>query len=57
LTLVQGTLDVRVRGNTLVPATLFGRFAILCAILRQLHLVLHIALFTAELSNLRPTTF
>jgi alpha-1,3/alpha-1,6-mannosyltransferase len=48
---------VRVRGNTLVPATLFGRFAILCAILRQLHLVLHIALFTAELSNLRPTAF
>jgi alpha-1,3/alpha-1,6-mannosyltransferase len=57
LTLAQGTLDVRVRGNTLVPATLFGRFAILCAILRQLHLVLHIALFTAELSNLRPTAF
>ncbi|KAK0704753.1 hypothetical protein B0H67DRAFT_498290 [Lasiosphaeris hirsuta] len=50
----DGTLDVRVRGNTLVPPTLLGRFAILCAILRQLHLMLHIALFTSELRGLGP---
>ncbi|KAK3344373.1 mannosyltransferase [Lasiosphaeria hispida] len=50
----DGTLDVRVRGNTLVPPTLLGRFAILCAILRQLHLILHIALFTSELRGLGP---
>ncbi|KAK4101876.1 glycosyltransferase family 4 protein [Parathielavia hyrcaniae] len=53
----DGTLDVRVRGNTLVPPTLLGRFAILCAILRQLHLILHIALFTSELRDLRPDAF
>ncbi|KAK4120023.1 glycosyltransferase family 4 protein [Parathielavia appendiculata] len=53
----DGTLDVRVRGNTLVPPTLLGRFAILCAILRQLHLILHIALFTSELRDLGPDTF
>lgn len=34
-----------------------GRFAILCAILRQVHLVLQIALFTDELAKLTPTTF
>ncbi|EAT78713.2 hypothetical protein SNOG_14088 [Parastagonospora nodorum SN15] len=53
----DGTLDVRVRGNTIVPASLFGRFAILCAILRQVHLILHIALFTNELALLSPTAF
>lgn len=52
-----GTLDVRVRGNTLVPPTLLGRFAIVCAILRQIHLILHIALFTSELASLSPTAF
>jgi alpha-1,3/alpha-1,6-mannosyltransferase len=52
-----GTLDVRVRGNTLVPPTLLGRFAILCAILRQLHLILHISLFTSELRYLAPDAF
>lgn len=45
------------RGNTIVPAVFLGRFAILCAILRQLHLILHIALFTNELSKLTPTSF
>ena len=54
---VKGTLDVRVRGNTLVPATFLGRFAILCAILRQVHLVLQIALCTNELARLTPTSF
>lgn len=52
-----GTLDVRVRGNTLVPPSLLGRFSILCAILRQLHLILHIALLTSELGSLSATAF
>ncbi|KAK3683917.1 glycosyltransferase family 4 protein [Podospora appendiculata] len=53
----DGTLDVRVRGNTLVPPSVLGRFAILCAILRQLHLILHITLFTSELVRLAPSAF
>ncbi|CAA9964958.1 Glycos-transf-1 multi-domain protein [Pyrenophora teres f. maculata] len=53
----DGTLDVRVRGNSIVPATIFGRFAILCAILRQVHLILKIALFTKELPRLTPSAF
>ncbi|KAJ4990581.1 glycosyltransferase family 1 [Stagonosporopsis vannaccii] len=53
----DGTLDVRVRGASLVPATFLGRFAILCAILRQVHLVLQIALFSNELAQLTPTAF
>lgn len=48
---------MRVHGNTLVPPTILGRFAILCAILRQLHLLLHIALFTSELATIRPDAF
>jgi alpha-1,3/alpha-1,6-mannosyltransferase len=48
---------VRVRGNTIVPAALFGRFAILCAILRQVHLILQITLFSDELRRLTPTAF
>ncbi|KAF1919740.1 hypothetical protein BDU57DRAFT_593507 [Ampelomyces quisqualis] len=53
----DGTLDVRVRGNSIVPASIHGRFAILCAILRQVHLILQIAFFTKELSLLHPTAF
>ncbi|KAF2459027.1 mannosyltransferase [Lineolata rhizophorae] len=53
----DGTLDVRVRGNFLVPSSMLGRFAILCAILRQVHLILQIALFTSELRKLKPTVF
>lgn len=34
----DGTLDVRVRGNTIFPAHLAGRFHVAMAILRQLHL-------------------
>ncbi|RPA84680.1 UDP-Glycosyltransferase/glycogen phosphorylase [Ascobolus immersus RN42] len=34
----NGTLKVRVAGNTIIPPVILGRFAILCAILRQLHL-------------------
>jgi alpha-1,3/alpha-1,6-mannosyltransferase len=48
---------VRVRGNSIVPATIFGRFAILCAILRQVHLILQITLFSDELRLLAPTAF
>jgi alpha-1,3/alpha-1,6-mannosyltransferase len=36
--LTAGTLNVQVLGNTLFPPHIFGRFSILCAILRQLHL-------------------
>jgi len=38
--LIQGTLDIKVSGNTIVPTHILGRFSILCAILRQLHLSL-----------------
>lgn len=48
---------MRVHGNSIVPPTLAGRFAILCAILRQVHLILHIALFSNELRKLAPTCF
>ncbi|USP75917.1 glycosyltransferase family 4 protein [Curvularia clavata] len=53
----DGTLDVRVRGNTIVPSTILGRFAILCAILRQVHLILQIALLSKELQQLNPSAF
>ncbi|KAI1368928.1 hypothetical protein F5Y08DRAFT_294202 [Xylaria arbuscula] len=52
----DGTLDVRVRGNTLVPPSILGRFSILCAILRQLHLILQIY-FTSELRHLSPDAY
>lgn len=45
------------RGNSLVPPTLFGRFAILCAILRQLHLILRISFLSSELALLNPDYF
>jgi alpha-1,3/alpha-1,6-mannosyltransferase len=48
---------VRVRGNSIVPPTILGRFAILCAILRQVHLILQIAFVTGELQKLKPTSF
>lgn len=48
---------MRVRGNTLIPPSLLGRFAILCAILRQLHLIIHITLLTSELRTLAPDAF
>ncbi|ORY02043.1 mannosyltransferase [Clohesyomyces aquaticus] len=53
----DGTLDVRVRGNSVVPPTILGRFSILCAILRQIHLIVQIALFSSELRHLKPTSF
>jgi alpha-1,3/alpha-1,6-mannosyltransferase len=51
-----GTLDVRVRGNTLVPMSIFSRLTILCAILRHILLLLTIFL-TGELPSLRPRAF
>jgi alpha-1,3/alpha-1,6-mannosyltransferase len=52
----DGTLDVRVRGNTLIPPSILSRFTILCAIARQLHLILQIH-FSSELSRLEPDAF
>ena len=51
-----GTLDVRVRGNWLIPMSILSRLTILCAILRHIHLLLHIHL-TGELSSLAPRAF
>ncbi|PSK59470.1 Alpha-1,3/1,6-mannosyltransferase ALG2 [Elsinoe australis] len=53
----DGTLDVRVRGNTVFPPNIGGRFAIFCAIARQIHLILTIAVFTNELRSLDPSHF
>ena len=52
-----GTLDVRVRGNSIVPQSILNRFSILCAILRQLHLVLYISLLSSELADCKPDVF
>lgn len=54
---VVGTLDVRVRGNTIIPQTILGRFWILCATLRQIHLILQITTLSTELRQLRPDAF
>ena len=52
----DGTLEVHVRGGWLVPATILGRFKILCSVLRQIHLILAIT-WSGELKKLRPTVF
>ncbi|KAI9844935.1 MAG: Alpha-1,3-mannosyltransferase-like protein [Thelocarpon superellum] len=52
----NGTLDVRVRGQYLVPPNLFGRFAILGAILRQLHLLAQVW-YNGELAALKPDVY
>ncbi|ROW16973.1 hypothetical protein VPNG_01156 [Cytospora leucostoma] len=52
----DGTLEVRVRGNTIVPPSILSRFSILCAILRQLHLLISIYR-DGELASLRPDAF
>ncbi|KAF9161614.1 Alpha-1,3-mannosyltransferase-like protein [Actinomortierella ambigua] len=44
----DGTLTVRVGGNTIVPRTLFNRFYIVCAILRNLHLALSLLFLSSE---------
>ncbi|KAL0940406.1 Alpha-1,3/1,6-mannosyltransferase alg-2 [Colletotrichum truncatum] len=51
----DGTLDVRVHGDWL-PQSIFGRLTILCAILRQITLLLHIYV-TRELQSLNPDAF
>ncbi|EFY88187.1 mannosyltransferase [Metarhizium acridum CQMa 102] len=52
----DGTLDVRVRGNSVVPPSILSRLMILCAILRHIHLLLTIHL-TGELAALSPRAF
>lgn len=52
----DGTLNVKVRGGWLVPATILGRFKILCSILRQIHLLVAIT-WNGELAQLKPTAF
>ncbi|KAF5979367.1 alpha-1 3 alpha-1 6-mannosyltransferase [Fusarium coicis] len=52
----DGTLDVRVRGHWLIPMSILSRLTILCAILRHVHLLIHIAL-SGELQALRPLAF
>ncbi|KAH8892000.1 family 1 glycosyltransferase [Thozetella sp. PMI_491] len=52
----DGTLDVRVRGNTLIPPSILSRFSILCAIARQLHLIVQTYL-SSELTGLAPDAF
>ncbi|KAI1655722.1 glycosyltransferase family 4 protein [Daldinia decipiens] len=52
----DGTLDVRVRGNTIVPPSILSRFSILCSILRQLHLIIQIYV-SSELRALSPDAF
>ena len=47
---------MRVGGDWLIPATFLGRFKILCAILRQLHLLLTISL-NGDLRRLQPDAF
>jgi len=54
--LYTGTLDVRVRGDWLFPASILSRFTIICAILRQLHLILW-AYLTSEISLFKPDAF
>ena len=51
-----GILDVRVRGGSVVPASVLGRFAIFCAIARQVHLLLQIWL-TGELAGLHASAY
>ncbi|KEF53951.1 alpha-1,3/alpha-1,6-mannosyltransferase [Exophiala aquamarina CBS 119918] len=56
-TVSAGTLDVRVRGNSIFPSTILNRFHILLAILRQIHLVISIAVWSNELDKLEPDVF
>jgi alpha-1,3/alpha-1,6-mannosyltransferase len=54
LSITQGTLDVRVRGDKLFPQSVGGRLMILCAILRQIALVVSTSLLSNELKTLAP---
>ena len=51
-----GTLSVHVLGNTIFPPSIRGRFSIVCAILRQLHLSSQflLAVFLFHLATLLP---
>ena len=53
---VLGTLDVRIRATPFIPANIFSRFAILCAIARQIYLIIKIRL-SGELDSLTPNVF
>ncbi|KAF9217850.1 Alpha-1,3-mannosyltransferase-like protein [Podila verticillata] len=44
----DGTLTVKVGGNTIVPRTILGRFYIICAIFRNLHLALSLLLLSKQ---------
>ncbi|KAF3915645.1 hypothetical protein ABW21_db0209286 [Orbilia brochopaga] len=46
----DGTLKVVVCGNTVFPPSILGRFSILCAILRQLHLTFSLLLTDATVT-------
>lgn len=52
----NGTLDVRVRGDAIVPVSIFSRFYIICAVLRQVSLIISIY-FSSELNLLKPNIF
>ncbi|KXJ86636.1 UDP-Glycosyltransferase/glycogen phosphorylase [Microdochium bolleyi] len=52
----DGTLDVRVRGDSIIPPSILARFNILCAILRQFHLILQIYL-SSELRSIGPHAY
>ncbi|KAH6608234.1 hypothetical protein Trco_004547 [Trichoderma cornu-damae] len=52
----DGTLDVRVHGAWPVPMSVLSRLTIVCAILRHLQLLVHIAV-SGELRALRPRAF
>ncbi|KAK6542807.1 Alpha-1,3-mannosyltransferase-like protein [Orbilia ellipsospora] len=47
----DGTLKIVVRGNSLFPPSILGRFSILCAILRQLHLTFSLLLIDTPISS------
>ncbi|BCR89951.1 GDP-Man:Man(1)GlcNAc(2)-PP-dolichol alpha-1,3-mannosyltransferase [Aspergillus chevalieri] len=49
----DGTLDVRVRGNTIFPGSVAGRGHVLMAVLRQVHLTLSVL---GELATAGPMT-
>ncbi|KAF9148177.1 Alpha-1,3-mannosyltransferase-like protein [Linnemannia schmuckeri] len=47
----DGTLKVQVGGNTIVPRTIAGRFYIICAILRNIHLALIMIMLNRKLDD------
>lgn len=46
-----GTLKIVVRGNSIVPTHILGRFSILCAILRQIHLTFSLLLIDTDITS------